>query len=72
MKHILQTIPDLRIIDKEPYLFVTISIKDKRGKVGLLNGYRDSLYTWNWNIPNQNGMPLGNYRVRMMVFNEGE
>lgn len=66
-----RTIPNLSPDGQSVMSFCNETIEDSKSRKGLLNGWRKSVYTWNWNIPNQNDMPLGNYRVRMMVFNEG-
>lgn len=39
---------------------------------GKLNGWHEFSFTWNWDIQYQDDMPLGEYRVKCMVFNENE
>ncbi len=48
------------------------SIPEPSSKKGVLNGWKKFSYTWNWDIPFQGDMPLGDYKIKMMVFNEGE
>jgi hypothetical protein len=72
MNDFTKTMPDLINNRQGALSFCDETIKDKQNRIGILNGHIESSYTWSWYIPNQNGMPLGNYRVRMMVFNERE
>ena len=48
------------------------SIPNPSSKKGVLNGWNKFSYSWNWGIYYQDDMPLGYYKVKMMVFNKDE
>jgi hypothetical protein len=67
-----ETIPHLSPDGQRVLSFCNETNKDIENRKGLLSGWSKSVFIWNWRIPDQNGMPLGNYRVRMMIFNEDD
>lgn len=52
------------------YCFDTIELPSS--KSGQLNGWKEFSFTWAWNIPSQDNMPIGEYKVKCMVFNENK
>ncbi|MDN5868141.1 MAG: hypothetical protein L0H55_12190 [Candidatus Nitrosocosmicus sp.] len=50
------------------YCLDTIDILNS--KKGKLNGWRE--FGYSWSLYNQNELPIGNYKVKCMVFNENE